>query len=161
MNKKDKKGRKKVKYIVEVPNNFVEFCIKNAKDLKQLKKLEEILGKQKVEEVLAKQKRENKEMPFEKQFKEELIDWLRRKRLYEVFCLIFELTQWAKKQTTSATNYWDCVDCIDCIEQKIKETAQKTGKSEESILNFLFNSENAKIWMIKWRGLDTLESFYK
>ena len=155
MNKKDKKGRKKVKYIVEVPNSFIEFCIRNAKDPGYLKKLEEMLGKRKVEEVLAKQKRENKKVPFEKQFKEKLIDWLRKKRLYEAFCLIFELTQWAKKQTINTTNYWNC------IEQKIKETAQKTGKSEESILNFLFNSENAKIWMIKWRGLDTLESFYK
>ena len=157
MNKKDKKGRKKVKYIVEVPNSFIEFCIRNAKDPEYLKKLEEMLGKQKVKEVLAKQKSKvEKTLSFEENLKQKLIDWVKNKNLYEIFCLLSNLASWAKKQPSPPnTTLWND------IEKRIKETAQKTGKSEESILNFLFNSENAKIWMIKWRGLDTLESFYK
>lgn len=101
-------------------------------------------------------KEENKGTTLKEKFEKELMNWLRKKGLHETFCLISSLINWAENQTLFPNS-----SLGENIEKRIKEIAQKTGRSEESILSFLFNSDNAKIWAIKWNSLDTLECFYR
>lgn len=87
-----------------------------------------------------------------KKFEERLKNWRKKKGEEESKDLMGELMHWGSICLLKPTDtIWSG------IKEQIEVSAQKTGKSEDELLNYLFESDNHDTWMLRFQMLDAIK----
>lgn len=81
------------------------------------------------------------------EYKRRMNIWKQKKGEEEASFLIVDLASWYVKIKPPNTVLWDV------MQEHIEDSAKKTGKSEEELMDYLFEAENHEIWMSRFKDL--------